>query len=104
MCIWTPAGLERGWLHLNKFDPANLAHILKHNSPFLANTATDSSSLENCNVPGIFSHIFATTTKEEPGEVLVRSCGMSRRSDKLHQRNDIPQLRTSTSPGSSFVV
>src|SRR5258708_529983 len=33
--IWTLAGLERGWLHLNQFDPANLAHILKHNSLFL---------------------------------------------------------------------
>src|SRR5712692_11144183 len=33
--IWTLAGLERGWLYLNQFDPANLAHILKHISLFL---------------------------------------------------------------------
>src|SRR5258708_30928040 len=65
--IRTSADFEGGWLYLYQFDPANLAHILKHISPFLANAATDNSSFRSYSVPGIFSHIFVATAKEEPG-------------------------------------
>src|SRR5260370_37617522 len=45
--IRTSADFEGGWLYLNQFDPANLAHILKHILPFLANTTTDNSSFQH---------------------------------------------------------